>query len=282
MPEQNFFTPQDLGEACSLLAERGSGAVVLAGGTDLMVRYNRYRRRRSEALVYLGKLGLDYITEDGGNLVVGATAPLAAIAASELIRDQAPLLAAACQEMASPAVRNAATLGGNVVTNARFADGVAALTALDAVVVVATTKGDRVIPMGEFARMPRKDKLAQGGIVKQFEIAPLEAGERWAWEKLKQRQGESRSVVSVSMRAKVDGGVVKELRLVLGAMAPNPFVSQAAAKALIGQKPSEELIAQAAEGAVAEGDPSTDSRASAWYRARAADALIRRVLGQLA
>lgn len=282
MPSNGFFAPADLEQACSLLADEAIHPLAIAGGTDIMVRFNRHRRRRQETLIYLGKLGLDYIREEGGKVLVGACAPLSKIAASALVIEKLPLLAKACSEMASPAVRNAGTLGGNAVNNARHADGVAALIALNAEVVIASTKDERSIAITDFAAMPKSEALAGGGLVKHFAIAPLGANEKWAWEKLRQRKGESRSVVSVCMRAAMEGGKCTALRLVVGCMAANPFVSQVAADMLVGLKPEEALIDQIAQGVLAECEPVSDARASAWYREKATAALTRRVLSQLA
>jgi carbon-monoxide dehydrogenase medium subunit len=246
-----------------------------------MVRYNRHRRHRQETLVYLGKLGLDYIREEGGQILVGACAPLSEVAGSKLVQEKAPLLAKACSEMASPAIRSAATLGGNVVNNARFADGVAALTALNATVVITTADGERTVDMAGFAVMPAKEKLAGGGVVTHFVIDPLKKDEKWAWEKLRQRKGESRSVVSVSMRASMAGGKCSALCLVVGCMAAHPFVSQKAAELLVGKAPDEALIATIAQEVLTECDPVSDARATAWYREKATAALVRQVLSQL-
>lgn len=281
MPNQDFYAPADLAEACSLLADEALKPLAIAGGTDVMVRFNRHRRRREETLIYLGKLGLDYIREDEGQVLVGACAPLSKVAASKLIQEKLPLLAKACSEMASPAVRSAATLGGNVVNNARHADGVAALTALNATVVISTTQGERTIDMAGFSGMPNKEKLAHGGVVNHFAIKPLGADEIWAWEKLGQRKGESRSVVSVCMRAAMAGGKCQKLRLVVGCMKANPFVSRVAAEMLIGLEPNQALIDQIAQGVLSECQAASDARASAWYREKAAAALVRRVLSKL-
>ena len=281
MSNQDFFAPADLDQACALLADEMTQPLAIAGGTDIMVRFNRHRRRRQETLVYLGKLGLDYIREEDGNVVLGAFAPLSEVAASPLINHKLPLLAKACWEMASPAIRNAATLGGNVVNNARHADGVAALTALDATVVVASTAGERTMAMSDFTATSKKEKLAGGGVVKHFVITPLGPDENWAWEKLRQRKGESRSVVSVAMRAKMQGGKCTAMRLVIGCMAPNPFVSKAATELMVGQVPGAALNKQVAEKVLSECTPASDARASAWYREKATSALIERVLSQL-
>jgi CO/xanthine dehydrogenase FAD-binding subunit len=282
MLNETFYAPVDLGQACSLLSDLGEKAIIIAGGTDLMVRFNRHRRKRSEVLVYVGKLGLDFIKEADGKVVIGACATLADIATSPLVKGKLPLLAQACSEMASPAVRNAGTLGGNLGTNARNADGVAALMALGATVVTASNAGESRMAVEHFLSAPKKQKLGQGRVVQQFEVPCVTSDEKWVWEKLRQRQGESRSILSVSVRARMEGGICGSIRLVLGGMAAHPFVSKTAAQVLEGRPLTSELVDRVADEILKETDAATDARATAWYREKAAQVLVRRVLRQIA
>ena len=277
----DFIAPTELPQACSLLAKEMSQAVILAGGTNLMARFNRRRPRRKVMIVYLGKLGLDHIRERSGRVIVGACANLADIAASEEIRSYLPLLGQTCAEMACPAVRSAATLGGNVANGARNADGIAALIALGARVVVASAAGENKMPIEQFVISPKIETLKNGGLIKEFEIPALGADEKWGWMKLKQRRGEGRSIVSVAVRIKMAGEVCQDVRLVLGAMAPHPLVSPAAAAMLSGKPLSPELVDETANKAVSETSPLSDARGSAWYKKKAAAVLVKRIFSQL-
>jgi CO/xanthine dehydrogenase FAD-binding subunit len=281
MSSQGFFAPTDLEQAHSLLLDTARKPIILAGGTDLMPRFNRHRRNREESLVFLGKLGLDYIRPEGDRLLVGACADLSSVITSPEVNRHAPLLAEACRDIASPAVRNAATLGGNVANNARNADGVVALMALGATVVTSCARGEGRWPIEQFVRTSKTETLAHGGLIRHFEVPFLTGRDRWAWKKLKQRQGESRSVLSVALRAGMEGPVVKELRLVLGAMAPHAFVSRIAAELLEGSIPTSDTIERVAREILSETEAATDARATAWYREKAAQAMVRGVLSQL-
>jgi CO/xanthine dehydrogenase FAD-binding subunit len=281
MLDDTFHAPRDLGQACALLSELGDKGTIIAGGTDLMARFNRHRRNRDLILICVGKLGLDFIKEADGQVVIGACATLTQIIDSLLVREKLPLMARACKDMASPAIRNAATLGGNLVTNARNGDGIAALMALGAVVVTASTHGETKMPIEKFVVSPKKEKLGSGGIVRQFEIPSLTTADRWGWEKMKQRQGESRSILSVAARARIDGHTCTRIRLVLGSMAAHPFVSRTAAEVLEGKPLSPDLVDKVADQVISETDAGSDTRASGWYRERAARVLVRRVLNQL-
>lgn len=280
MLRETFYAPQDLEQACSLLSDLGDKGIIIAGGTDLMARFNRHRRNRDVVLVSVSRLGLDFIRKADDRVVIGACATLTEIINSTLVREKVPLMARACGEMASPAIRNAATLGGNLVTNARNADGVAALMALGAVVVTASTGGETRMPIDRFVVTSKKETLAKGGIVKQFEIPCLTTGDRWGWEKMKQRQGESRSILSVAARAGMDGNTCKSIRLVLGSMAAHPFLSRTAVEVLEGKALSSDLVEKVAEQILSETDAGTDTRATAWYREKAASVLVRRILYQ--
>jgi CO/xanthine dehydrogenase FAD-binding subunit len=79
----------------------------------------------------------------------------------------------------------------------------------------------------------------------------------------------------------MEGPVVKELRLVLGAMAPHAFVSRTAAELLEGSIPTSDIIERVAREILSETEAATDARATAWYRERAAQAMVRGVLSQL-
>jgi CO/xanthine dehydrogenase FAD-binding subunit len=138
------------------------------------------------------------------------------------------------------------------------------------------------MPVEEFVARPKKETLKNGGLIKEFDIPALGADDKWGWLKMKPRQGEGRSVVSAALRIKIEKGVCRDARLVLGGMAPRAFVSPAAAATLEGKALSPELAEDIAPKAVAETDPLGDVRGSAWYRKKVAAVLVRRILAGLA
>ena len=79
-----YFSASTLSEAMKLLSQYGEEAVILAGGTDLVPRINKYEPK-SGVLVYVGKLGLDYIKEEKGRMVIGAVTAMDKIAGSKLL-----------------------------------------------------------------------------------------------------------------------------------------------------------------------------------------------------
>ena len=108
MRDVSYFAPEDIGEAVSLLAEYGEKAAILAGGTDLVKELNYYDVKPS-ALLYIGGLGLDYVKEEGGKLLIGAGTTVAHLLSNDLIAEKFEVMAAAAQTHASPAIRTTAT-----------------------------------------------------------------------------------------------------------------------------------------------------------------------------
>jgi CO/xanthine dehydrogenase FAD-binding subunit len=283
MLNQRFASPTDLREACSILGQAEGRTAILAGGTDLMPRFNRRRAAfRPDVLVYLGRLHLDYIRVEGQALVIGAFATHEDIANSSHVREHAPLLAKACSEIGSPAIRNAGTIGGNVCNRAPFADGATALMALDASMVIASESGDRSMKVEDFITTPFMTYLKPGMIAKEFHIPVMLPEHKWGWQKWGQRRGSFISVASVAVRMKMRDGACSDARICAGAVAPTPFVSKTAPAILEGQPFSESLAEKAGAAVSEEADPQDDSRASAWYRKRIVGILVKRTLIALA
>jgi CO/xanthine dehydrogenase FAD-binding subunit len=225
---------------------------------------------------------LDYIRVEGHTLVIGACATHEDIADSSHVREHAPLLAKACSEIGSPAIRNAGTIGGNVCNRASFADGSTALLALDASMVIASESGDRIMKVEDFVTNPFMTYLKPGMIVKEFHIPVMLPEHKWGWQKWGQRRGSFISVTSVAACIKIQDGACSSARICAGAVAPTPFVSKTAPAILEGRPLSESLAEKAGVAVSEEADPQDDTRASAWYRKRIVAILVKRTLIALA
>jgi 4-hydroxybenzoyl-CoA reductase subunit beta len=120
LPKFEIRRPRELSEAIALLAEAGPTSVVVAGGTDLVPNM-KHELFTPEVVVSLE--GLPELRgirrEPDGALSIGAMTSLEAVAASDLVRAQAPALAQACSLVAGPQLRSMGTLGGNVMLDTR-------------------------------------------------------------------------------------------------------------------------------------------------------------------
>ena len=155
MKDVLYFAPTELTEALKLLAQYGEKATILAGGTDLVPRMNYYELK-PEVLVYVGNLGLDYIEQADGQLVIGAATPTAKIAASPLVAEKATALAEAARLSASPAIRTAGTIGGNLANASPAADLATPLIALGATVSWSARRASEKCPWRTSSQAPAR------------------------------------------------------------------------------------------------------------------------------
>jgi carbon-monoxide dehydrogenase medium subunit len=279
MREVSYFAPTEVGEATKLLGQYGAKAMVLAGGTDVMPKLNHYEIK-PEAIVYVGKLGLDYIKEEGGKLVIGACTSTATLAGSGLVKAKAGALAEAAAGSGSPAIRSAATVGGNLGTGSPAGDMNSALLALDAQVKLVGAGGERVVALKDYFTGPKQTVRKPDELITEVHV-PVPKGKS-AYVKLGRRHAQTLAVASAAVCLEVEGGVCKDARIVLGSMAPTPLRCTKAEAMLKGQKLSEAVIAEAAGQAVAESSPISDQRGTAWYRQKAAKPVVARALAQAA
>ena len=277
MSNSDFIVPNDIGLACERLEQMKGKAHILAGGTDLMVATN-LRRLFPQNLIYIGELGLDHITSSASNLIIGAGATITDIIESADVRDKAPLLVDACREIASPAIRNAATIGGNVCNASPAADGAIALLALDASVTIVSSRGERIVALKDFFTGPGETVLQTDELVKEFSLPAAAANSKHGWAKIGLRKAEIIGIVCVAVNMTVEDGKCQDVRIALGAVAPTPILAAKAAAVIEGQSLDDQLIAQAARTAAEEISPIDDIRASAWYRRQMTNELVARIL----
>ncbi|NQU15323.1 MAG: FAD binding domain-containing protein, partial [Desulfobacteraceae bacterium] len=197
MAEGQFFKATDPQEACDLLAQYGGKARLLAGGTDLMVAVNQ-RQLSPEVLVYLGDSGLNYINAESDNLVIGAATPFTDIMGSALVREEAPLLAEVISHIASPAIRNVGTIGGNLANGSPAADSATALLALGASLRLVSKAGERVVAVEEFFTGPGETTLEPTELIQEVIVPKQAGGAKWAYRKLGKRKAQTLSIVSVA------------------------------------------------------------------------------------
>ena len=143
---QEYRTPRTLEEALRLLAEYGAEARIVAGGTDLLIELQR-GTREARVLIDVTRIGgLDEIQLDEQGVVhIGPTMTHNQAAASEPLIENGFPLAMACWQVGTPALRNRATIAGNLVTASPANDTITALWALGARVRVGSVRGERIL-----------------------------------------------------------------------------------------------------------------------------------------
>jgi len=266
-PEPEWLAPESLEDALRLRAERAD-ATVLAGGTFLGILLNQGFLTPSAFLSLQRVPGLDRIELDDDALRLGALVTHRAVELSPLVGTRWPALAQTFGAVASPRVRNQATVGG-VLADADYAsDPPTTLTALEARAVVRSVHGEREIPI---------DELIAGHYETTFDVDELivavvvPGGDlRATYRKFRTRSHEDRPCVGVAAVRRPHG-----LRVVVGAVAHRPQLLPE----LCDQGASPDEIGRAYAAAI---EPIADVRGSAEYRKRVIAVEVRRALEELA
>ena len=269
LPKFNYVAAHSIEEGGALAAELGDRCVVLAGGTDVIVSMKDRRLKPEYILDIKGIPGMDrleYVPGEG--LVIGALTKLRTIETSRMVKEKYAALADAAHYVASAQIRSRATLAGNICNASPSADTAPILLTLDASVRTFSNSSDggRTIPIGEFFAAAGKTTLAPGEIVTEISVPDPGPGEGAAYIKHAVRKAMDLAIVGAAAWLTMDGGTCVDCRIALGAVAPTPIRSAKAEGILIGRKPTDELIEQAAAAASEDCSPISDVRASAEYR----------------
>jgi aerobic carbon-monoxide dehydrogenase medium subunit len=270
-----WLAPETLDEALALRADRGAEATVIAGGTFLGILMNQ-GFIAPETLLTLGRVrGLDTIAVVDGELRLGAMATHRAVERSRAVREGWPVLARAFSLVASPRVRNQATVGG-VLADADYAsDPPAVLTALSARVLLRSPAGERSVAVGDLIRGHYETCIADDELLVEVRVPP--APERAVYRKFRSRSSEDRPCVAVAA-VRGNGG----LRVVVGAVSGRPQeLPEACALAGPGRLEGE-LVAEIARRYADCIEPMSDARGSAQYRRRVIGVEVRRALEAIA
>jgi CO/xanthine dehydrogenase FAD-binding subunit len=273
-----YFAPDTLRQALQLLGKHGTRISVLAGGTDL-VRDMNLEFKVPNNILWIGKLGLEYIKLQDGVIHIGAATRMQTAGASKLLQDKAAALARAAGKLAAPPVRSLATLGGNICTASPAGDTICAMIGLGAEVVLTSSQGKRVLPLEKFFTGPGKTVIKPGELLTEIRIRPTGKNEGSAYRKVGRRQALTLAVLNAAARVQLDaGGACVDVRIAVGSAAPTPVRAVKAEAVLRGKKFTPEAIAAAAEKAVTEIKPIDDVHGTAWYRRQLTRVLVGRVL----
>lgn len=272
-----YVAPETLDAARALLADAGGTARVLAGGTDLLVQM-RGGRSAPALLVDVKKIPeLRSLDAGAAGWRVGA-----AVTGMELLEHQPfaaawPGVADGVRMIGSIQVKGRATLGGNLCNASPAADSVPALIAAGAVATLAGPAGRREVPVEQIATGPGRTCLAPGEILVSFLFPPRPPRSGDAYLRFTPRTEMDIAVVGAGVNLTLDGGgVCRQARVSLGAVAERALLLPEAASALVGTSVDEAALQRLAEAASAACRPIDDKRGTREFRTRVAGVLARR------
>ena len=277
-PAFEYLRPKTVPEAVALLQQHGDAAKILSGGQSL-IPMMKLRLARPAFIIDINRIaGLSYIKEDGGFLKIGGLTREAELESSPIVRSKYPLLLDTAEVIADPQVRNMATVGGNLAHGDPANDHPATMMALGAQIVATGSKGERVIPIEQFFVTLFTTALKQDELLTEIRvpIPPPKSG--GAYVKLERKVGDF-ATAAVAVQLTLDGGgAVQKIGIGLTNAGPTPIKAKKAEDFLRGKKPDAATIAQAAQLASDDAQPSSDLRGPAEYKKGLAKELAKRAI----
>ncbi len=277
--QTTYHRASSVSEAVQFLSGN-EGAKVLAGGHSL-IPLMKLRLASPVALVDIGRIeALKGISVGDGGVSIGALTTHAEIAASDLVKEHAPLLAEAAALVGDPTVRNRGTIGGNVSHADPASDLPTVLTALGATFNVVGPGGERAIAASDFPTGLLENALEENEILTSVSVPSASAGSGSAYVKFP-HPASRYAVVGAAAVVSVDGGTCSSASVVIGGVEATPTRASSVEAALAGSDLSDAALDAAAEAVAGDfgGDPIGDIFASAEYRKAMAAVYLRRALG---
>src|SRR5262245_47048036 len=321
LPPFTYLTPRTAADAARLMAEHGPAAMLVAGGTDLYPNMKRRQFEPSVlvGLSSIRELrGVSGRAKEG--LRVGPMTTLTAVARHPDVARRYPALATASGLVSSPQLRNMGTIGGNVCVDTRCnyynqsyqwrkaigfcmkkdgdiclvapgsdrcwavssSDTAPVLWSLGARLRLVGPTGERTIPISALYQDDGIQYLAKrpDELVAEILLPPAD-GWRSAYLKLRRRGSFDFPVLGVAVALRMESDMVREARIVLGAVASLPRETKPAADLLIGQRLTSELITRAADAAAGPAKPLDNTDYAHFYRKKMTRVFVARALRRL-
>lgn len=300
----DYLKPSSIEQAIRLLQEYGDRAVLIAGGTDVMVKI-RQNKFSPEVLISLkGIEGLDYVEPYHDGMRIGALATHRQIGESPFIRKRFSALADAVDHLGSLQVRNVATIGGNISNALPSADTACPLLVFDTKIRIRGPQGERDLPLKEFFIGPGKAELKRNEVLLEFIIPPPPTNSESAYWKHARRQAMEIPILGIAMMLTVEVGnaslikeafarnadledlfnsldhseiYCREARIALGVAASTPIRVKTPEEFLRGERLNTQKLLEAGIIASKEAQPRDTMRGAAWYRRKMIEVLPKRL-----
>ena len=276
-----LVAPGKLSAVVSLLAERPGEWMPIAGGTDLMVLYAA-GKLSARKLVSLWNLPeLRHIDVSETQISIGAGCTYTDLREHEVISREFPLLASAARWTGGIANQNRGTLGGNIVNASPAADSLPALLVYDAELILVSARGERHVKYSDFHTGYKQTLLAVDELIRAVLLPRSFAGYISYVHKVGARNAQAISKVCLAAMARMTDGVIDDVRIAAGSVAPVPVRLRKTEKIVSGKVIDAALVAEARKAAVAEVRPIDDIRSTSAYRSAVIGNLVAEFLGRL-
>jgi len=281
MIDFEYHAPTSLDQVFDLLDKYGDDSRVMAGGTALVIQMKQ-RLSQPGHVIGMRRVGsLNAIESTPEGLRIGALCTQRQIENSELVGKEVPLVADTFRKVATPRIRNMATIGGGLVNGDPNQDPPPSLIALGASAVMTSKSGDRLVLLEEFFIDYYETDVQPGEILTNVMVPHAPAGSGSVYLKFLPRTADDYGTVNVAaVVSKEQDGTCKDVRIVLGAAGVTPIRAKDAEDALRGKPLTDENIRAAAVLVKDAVDPLEDFRGSADYKTDMAEVFARRAVEQ--
>ncbi len=270
---REYWAPARLADLATLRAEHPDARIV-AGCTDVGLWVTK-QHRDLDKVIYVGNVAeLKRIAVGDTHVDVGAAVSLTD-AFAEIVRHY-PELDELFRRFASPPIRNAGTLGGNIANGSPIGDSMPVLIALGTSLVLRNGTRTREVPLDQFYVAYQKTALDPGEFVERIRVPKADAASHVRSYKISKRFDQDISAVCSGYRIEIDGGVVRSARIAYGGVAATPKRASACERTLLDKPWTEETVRAAMTEIDRDYAPISDMRASAAYRRLVAKNLLYR------
>jgi OHCU decarboxylase len=279
--DYELVAPGSLQAVVSLLATQPDEWLPIAGGTDIMVQYaaGKLVARKLVSLWNLPELRRFEVS--AGELSIGAGCTYTDLRGHEVVAREFPLLVSAARWTGGIANQNRGTLGGNIVNASPAADSLPALLVYEAELALVSARGERRVRYVDFHSGYKTTLLAPGELIRAVCLARRFRGYFSYARKVAARRAQAIAKVAMAGLGRMAGGVVEDVRIALGSVAPVPLRLWETEQTVRGQVIDATLVSQAREAAAREIRPIDDIRSKATYRSAVVGNLVAEFLYRL-
>lgn len=264
----------DFDDALRRLAHEPGAWRLFAGGTDLMVLLEAHKLPPGRYLGIWGLPELRGIDVGPGTIALGALTTYTHILQHAGLAHDCPLLLDAARETGGVATQNRGTIGGNIANASPAADTPPALLVYDAELELASARGVRRVPYDRFHTGYKTMDLAPDEIITRVHVTRAHRDWTTSYRKVGTRRAQAISKVCFAAGAELRGGVVQDVRIAMGSVAPTVVRCRTAEAVLRGQSVTPELMASAQGALLRDIAPIDDVRSTAAYRTRVSQNLL--------
>ena len=277
-----YLRPRTIAEALEMKSKHAERAIYWAGGTDLVLLWQRGEVKPDYCIDLTFLPELDYIESEEGAVRIGAMASLDDLDRAAGLNQLMDVLGYTARLMCTAQTRTIATVGGNMCNASPAADLSPLFVALDCEVKIVGIEGERSIPMEDFFLGVNKTALSNEELLAEITV-PVPASRREACYTRVARTVVDIALVSSAVSVTADDGIISDARVALGSVGPTPIRSKAAEKILAGASvsgPDKGLLEEAGRLAANDAKAISDMRAGKEYREQMCNVLTRRALDE--